>query len=211
MHLKSSLRYSLVVFVCITMVNVSIATPVRIKYDQRQEGEYNVAAHIKKFIALIPSEIFESESALKPDGELDFNDLNYEEVLKFLNLNNLEISRKMQSILNETGSAAGSQISRQNFEHLKELNSYNVEISQYMGTILNSEGVNQLFDDIKEINQHNLEISQKMSKILNGNETADEDLLCDLDVVELKELNQSNIDISQHIVTVLNDGGDSTY
>lgn len=53
------------------MVTVSKATPVRIRYDQRQDGDYNFAAHIKKVAVIVPSDI-KSEVDL---SELDFDDL----------------------------------------------------------------------------------------------------------------------------------------
>ncbi|KAL1451764.1 hypothetical protein WDU94_006112 [Cyamophila willieti] len=72
MHSKStSSTCTLAVFLFVTMVTISLATPVRIKYDQRQDGDYNFATHVKTLTVMVPSDI-------KTDFDLsnfDFEDL----------------------------------------------------------------------------------------------------------------------------------------
>lgn len=69
-----TMRSNLFVLTCVlvTMATVALATPVqRITYDQRQDGDYNFATHIKKVVLLVPSDA-KSEVDF---GELDFEDL----------------------------------------------------------------------------------------------------------------------------------------
>uniref|UniRef100_A0A8D8Z9E5 Uncharacterized protein n=1 Tax=Cacopsylla melanoneura TaxID=428564 RepID=A0A8D8Z9E5_9HEMI len=72
MHLKctTSSHCTLAVFIFVTMVTVSIATPVRIRYDQRQDGEYNFATHVKKVVVMVPSDI---------KTEFDLSDLDFDD------------------------------------------------------------------------------------------------------------------------------------
>lgn len=76
MRSKFSSNYTPVLtclLVTVSMVTVVIATPVRVKYDQRQEGEYNFAAHIKKVAIMLPSDT-KTQFDL---SDLDFDDLKH--------------------------------------------------------------------------------------------------------------------------------------
>lgn len=66
------------------MVTVTKATPVRIRYDQRQDGEYNFAAHIKKVAVIVPSDI---------KSEVDVSQFDFED-LKALNQQHSGISQQ---------------------------------------------------------------------------------------------------------------------